>query len=86
MAAAAAFLRDELVPPRVEAPAAFGLLLCRPELERFYAPMGWRAVPGPLVFEQPGRQITWPLSVMVWPCRPGREWPAGTIDLCGLPW
>ncbi|HEV8637532.1 MAG TPA: GNAT family N-acetyltransferase [Chloroflexota bacterium] len=79
MAAAAAFMRDELG-------AAFGLLLCLPELEPFYQRLGWRGFPGPLVFEQPGRRITWPLSVMVLPWAPGTEWPRGTIDLRGLPW
>lgn len=79
LAAAAAFVRDDLG-------AAFGLLLCRRELEPFYERLGWRHVPGPLVFEQPGRRVTWPLSVMVLPCASGAEWPLGMIDLRGLPW
>jgi hypothetical protein len=62
------------------------LLLCRPELEPFYERLGWRTVPGPLAFEQPGQRLTWPLRVMVLPCAPGAEWPRGTIDLRGLPW
>jgi GNAT superfamily N-acetyltransferase len=78
LATAATFIRD--------LGAAFGLLLCRPELEPFYVRLGWWRVPGPLVFEQPARQLTWTLSVMVLPCAAGAEWPRGTIDLCGLPW
>jgi GNAT superfamily N-acetyltransferase len=79
MVAAASFMRDQLG-------VSFGLLLCRPELEPFYARLGWRAVPGPLVFEQPGRRITWPLSVMVLPCAADAAWPSGAIDLRGAPW
>ncbi|HEY3080452.1 MAG TPA: hypothetical protein VGM69_11170 [Chloroflexota bacterium] len=47
---------------------------------------GGRGVPGPLVFDQPGRRITWPLSVMVLPGAPDAGRPAGTIDRRGLPW
>jgi GNAT superfamily N-acetyltransferase len=79
LAAAAVFVRDYLS-------AAFGLLLCRRELEPFYERLRWRRVTGPLVFEQPGRRVTWPLSVMVLRCAASAEWPPGTIDLCGLPW
>ncbi len=78
MARAAALMRDELH-------ADFGLLLCKPWLVPFYERLGWQAAAGPTVFDQPGGKATYHLSTMVLPCG-GRELPAGTIDLCGLPW
>jgi hypothetical protein len=71
-------VRDDLL-------ANFGLLLCREEVQPFYQNLGWQVVNGPLVFEQPGVRLMWPLSVMILPCR-GTEWPDGVIDLRGLPW
>ena len=78
MQAAMDFLRFEL---KVEQ----GLLLCRPHLAHFYQSLGWQAVPGSLAFDQPGGKGSFSDGVMVWPCQ-GRPWPAGPIDLCGLPW
>ena len=75
---ASAFMRDEL---HLE----FGLLICDEATAPFYRRLGWQAVPGPLVFDQPGGKITFPDVTMVLPLA-GREWPPGTIDLCGLPW
>jgi GNAT superfamily N-acetyltransferase len=72
------FLRDVL---KVD----FGLLVCEEARIPFYGKLGWQAVPGPLVFDQPGGKITWNEPVMVLPVLK-TDWPAGTIDLCGLPW
>jgi GNAT superfamily N-acetyltransferase len=76
--AAAAFVRDELG-------ADFGLLLCREAVAPFYQRLGWRPVAGPVVFDQPGGRVTWGMTCLVLPCGPA-DWPAGEIDLCGLPW
>ena len=75
---AAAFMCQEL---GVE----FGLLLCEEDVAAFYERLGWQAVEGPLTFDQPGGQATWPAAVMVLPCGE-QAWPSGVIDLCGLPW
>jgi predicted N-acetyltransferase YhbS len=72
------FIRNELT-------AEFCLLLCREEIAPLYARFGWKCVEGPTTFQQPVGQITWPRLTMVLPCA-GKEWPRGSIDLCGLPW
>ena len=72
------FLRDDLR-------ADFGLLVCSESMTRYYERLGWRVVPGPLVFEQPNGQTTYDGKTMVLP-GVRTEWPAGVIDLRGLPW
>ncbi|MFM8323015.1 MAG: GNAT family N-acetyltransferase [Chloroflexota bacterium] len=62
-----------------------GLLICDPLLLPFYARLGWQAVPGPLFFDQPDGRRRFDGQVMVLPLRIP-AWPAGTIDLQGLPW
>jgi len=65
--------------------ADFGLLVCRHQLESYYTRQRWQAVPGPLMFDQPGGKVTFNETVMVLPATK-TAWPAGIIDLCGLPW
>jgi GNAT superfamily N-acetyltransferase len=65
--------------------AAAGLLICREPVALFYERVGWQRVPGPLVFDQPTGKVAWHRPILVSLCRL-RAWPAGTIDLCGLPW
>jgi len=78
MEVAATFIHRELV-------AEFGLLLCREEVRPFYDRLGWICVPGPTVFDQPSGLVTWPLCTLVLALG-ATIWPAGTIDLRGLPW
>jgi predicted GNAT family N-acyltransferase len=68
-----------------ELQAEAGLLICREPVAPFYELVGWRRVPGPLVFDQPSGKVGWHLPILVTLCSLS-EWPAGTIDLCGLPW
>ncbi len=75
---AAQFIGDELG-------AEFGLLLCREEVAPVYAKLGWQIVAGPTTFEQPSGKATYPRLTMVLPFTE-KEWPAGPIDMCGLPW
>jgi predicted acetyltransferase len=76
---AATFMREEL---HVE----FGLLGCEREMAPFYGRLGWEIADAPLVFDQPSGKTTFADAVtMVLPCA-GKEFPRGTIDLCGLPW
>jgi hypothetical protein len=35
--------------------------------------------------DQPSGKIVFDAVIMILPCRM-ETWPAGTIDLCGLPW
>ena len=80
MERAAEFMRDEL---GVE----FGLLVCSQPKIAYYSKLGWRCVPGPLMFDQPKGQVTFgdQTKIMILPCT-NRDWPQGAIDLCGLPW
>ncbi len=78
MKKAAAFMDKKL---GVEA----GLLLVDEATEPFYRRLGWKRVPGPLVFDQPWGKVTWHELTMVLPFG-GREWSPGPIDLRGLPW
>ena len=70
---------------RTELDVEFGLLICDTEKVPFYARLGWQLAGELLVIDQPAGKIDFPTPVMVWPCQ-GKEWPVGTIDLCGLPW
>ena len=77
MEAAAAFLRDELHVPA-------GLLICGEETAPYYGRLGWQTVPGPLLIDQPQGKVAMSAEIMVL-LFDETPWPAGTIDLCGLP-
>ncbi|HYE15101.1 MAG TPA: GNAT family N-acetyltransferase [Pyrinomonadaceae bacterium] len=76
---AAEFMCDEL---QVE----FGMLFCEDRLVPFYARLGWRKVEDEVEFEQEAGPVVSPFNVMVLPCGEGREWPAGRVEIGGLPW
>lgn len=78
LARAAEFMKSDL---GVE----FGFLLCRHEVSPVYAKMGWIIVPGPTTFTRAGVTATYPNDTMILPLA-NKEWPAGPIDLMGLPW
>ena len=65
---------------------AFGLLICEPQTIPLYQVLGWQVINAPLSFDQPGREkVLFDEITMVLPCA-GQAWPAGPVDLCGLPW
>jgi aminoglycoside 2'-N-acetyltransferase I len=63
----------------------FGLLVCNEKMSRYYGKFGWKVITGPLLFDQPGGKFTYQEITMVLPCQQ-KNWPGGTVDLCGLPW
>ena len=66
--------------------ARFGLLQCAPDLVPFYEERGWRQVPDPLVCRQcDGELYGSPEQPMVTELD-SAPWPAGLIDMNGLPW
>lgn len=65
--------------------AEFGMLFCLPRLEAFYARQGWLALEDEVEIEQPAGRVVWPYRVMVRPCGE-RVWPAGRVEVGGLPW
>ncbi len=60
------------------------LLFCLPRMVAYYEQLGWRTIE-PVIIDQPDGKIESPIPVMV-RASTGRSWPAGHIDLCGLPW
>jgi GNAT superfamily N-acetyltransferase len=75
---AADFMRDNLG-------LEFALLVCGPERQPLYASLGWQTVSGPMFFDQPGGKQQFNDVVMIRTLT-GKPWPAGPIDLMGLPW
>ncbi len=65
--------------------AEFGMLFCLPRLAPFYARQGWLPVEDEVEIEQPAGKVVWPYHVMVLPCGEG-TWPAGRVEVGGLPW
>lgn len=64
----------------------FALLQCVPRLVPFYESLGWRPLDAPLLCRQAdGSTHTSPETPMVFEAVP-RAWPAGPIDMNGLPW
>jgi predicted N-acetyltransferase YhbS len=63
----------------------FGMLFCLPRLVPFYERQGWQLVEEEVEIEQPSGKVAWPYRVMVRPCGE-RKWPAGKIEVGGLPW
>jgi GNAT superfamily N-acetyltransferase len=72
------FVKNQLQLP-------FCLLTCKPRLEALYTKWGWQTVAGPTIFLQAGGLRHCGGLTMIFQCG-GKPWPAGKIDLCGLPW
>jgi aminoglycoside 2'-N-acetyltransferase I len=64
---------------------SFGLMISTPELIPRYSKRGWKVVADSLKCEQPEGKYTLQYPVMILPVKQ-KEWPAGPIDVCGLPW
>ena len=78
MRATETFMRDEIRVP-------FGLLVCAEVTRPFYKSLGWKLVANSLTFVQNEQRLPLYTCVMALPLS-GQPWPAGEIDLCGLPW
>jgi len=78
MQRAAKFMCEEL---KVDA----GMLFCLQRLMSFYARQGWQLLEVETEFEQPTGRVVSPYRVMVLPCG-DFEWPAGRVEVAGLPW
>ena len=63
----------------------FGMLFCLPRLAPFYEQQGWQFVEAEVEIDQPDGPVVWPYRVMVLPCGE-RPWPAGRVEVGGLPW
>lgn len=83
MRRAADFIRQE---PRPD----LALLLSSEMAVPFYRSLGWRAIAGPVLCEQPGGTVnlteTLPNNPAMVLLPVGGQVPRGTVDLCGFPW
>lgn len=78
LAATEAFMRDTIQVP-------FGLLICADETCPFYERSHWQIAADFLYFKQDQQRRMLKTCVMALPLT-DHPWPAGEIDLCGLPW
>ena len=78
MTRAVEFMRDEL---QVE----FGMLFCLARLRAFYARQNWQLLEDIVEFDQPNGLVVSPFHSMVLPFA-DRQWPAGKVEVGGLPW
>jgi nodulation protein A len=78
LAATKTFMRDTIQVP-------FGLLICADETSPFYEKSRWRVAGDFLYFIQDHQRRFLKTRVMVL-LLTDQLWPAGEIDLCGLPW
>jgi aminoglycoside 2'-N-acetyltransferase I len=63
----------------------FGMMIATGEMVPRYERLGWRVAAQSMWIDQPDGRTTLNFPVMILPvCT--REWPEGSIDLCGLPW
>lgn len=65
--------------------AQFGLLICDPVLQTYYAACGWINAAQSIQYLQDGQNRTLDTSVMILPLT-DQVWPQGNIDVCGSPW
>ncbi len=63
----------------------FAMLFCFPALRSFYERMGWTVIEAPVSVAQPSGRIRMPAFTLA-ACRHGEAWPAGEVEVKGLPW
>lgn len=63
----------------------FGLMTATDAVRPIYEKLGWRMVAPSLLMEQPDGKKSFDYPVLILPVVQ-QAWPAGSIDLCGLPW
>lgn len=61
------------------------MLFCRPQLTAMYRKAGFAEIAAPVWAEQPDGRIEMPLRAMWRGLRRETDWPAGRVDVLGLP-
>ena len=61
------------------------MLFCAPALVPRYAGAGFQRITAPVFAEQPQGRVEMPMEAMWRPLRDGAGWPAGRVDVLGLP-
>lgn len=79
----------ELLEPLLETAAEMGpehaMLFCRPQLTALYAKLAFVEIQEPVSVQQPDGPVEMPLRSMWRALREGASWPAGRVELQGLP-
>jgi predicted GNAT family N-acyltransferase len=78
-------LLDRLLAVASEMGADRAMLFCRPELLALYERFGFVEITAPVWVDQPPGRIQIPMSAMWRPLREGVGWPAGPVEVRGLP-
>jgi GNAT superfamily N-acetyltransferase len=78
-------LARELIAQARERGPRWGMLFCREDLVPVYRGYGFELLDAPVWAEQPGGRVELPLRAMVLAFAPGPAWPAGRVDVLGLP-
>jgi predicted N-acetyltransferase YhbS len=82
-------LASRLFAPLLELAGELGpdraMLFCRAELVPFYRRMAFAEIAAPVWADQPGGQVEMPIAAMWRALRTGADWPAGRVDVQGLP-
>ncbi len=63
----------------------FGLMVATESVKPIYEKLGWKMVASSLLMEQADGKMPFNYPVLILPVL-AQAWPAGEIDLCGLPW
>jgi predicted GNAT family N-acyltransferase len=61
------------------------MIFCRTELAALYVGRGYTEITAPVWIDQPEGRIVMPMVSMWRPLRDGPAWPAGRVDVHGLP-
>jgi GNAT superfamily N-acetyltransferase len=61
------------------------MLFCREDLVGLYARLGFTIIDAPVTAEQPGGRVVMTMRAMWAPLAAGVSWPAGDVEVLGLP-
>ena len=82
-------LMSKLLPPLLRLAESIGpdraMLFCRPELVSVYERIGFRSIRSPVRVDQPHGRVEMPMAAMWRALRVGAGWPAGRVEVQGLP-
>jgi Acetyltransferase (GNAT) domain len=78
-------LLEGLLPTPHETGPERAMLFCRPQLAGMYRKFDFREIADPVWAQQPAGAVCMPLNAMWRPLRAGVAWPAGRVDVLGLP-
>jgi hypothetical protein len=78
-------LMDRMVAIGDELGPDLAMIFCEESLVPVYVGRGYTAIDGEVHVDQPDGRITMPIPALWRPIRPGPPWPAGPVEVDGLP-